>query len=92
MSLSHGIGLLRTSKLQHHFMPGLILERARVPVAPFFPGGQIENSLIVPAWHTEYFSHSNFYFLEKNFFFRNLNFISFGEKNYFRHLNFHTYI
>jgi hypothetical protein len=40
-----------------------------VPVAPFFPGGHTENLLTVHAWHTDYFSHSNFYFLEKKCFF-----------------------
>jgi hypothetical protein len=63
-----------------HSESGLILERARVPVAPFFPGGHTENLLTVPAWHTEYFSHSNIYFLEKKLFFCHLNFNSFGGK------------
>jgi hypothetical protein len=42
--------------------PGLILERASMPVAPFFPGGHTENLLTVPARHTDYASHSNFHF------------------------------
>jgi hypothetical protein len=54
-------------------MAGLILERAPVPVAPFFPGGHTENLLTVPAWHTDCFSHSNFHFLEKKSFFHHLN-------------------
>jgi hypothetical protein len=48
--------------------PDLILERASVPVAPFFPSGHTENVLTVPAWHTDYFSHLNFHFLEKKLF------------------------
>jgi hypothetical protein len=48
---------------------GLNLERARVPMTPIFPGGHTENLLTVPAWHTDYFSHSNFHFLEKKLFF-----------------------
>jgi hypothetical protein len=48
---------------------GLILERARVPVTPFFSDGHTENLLTVPTWHTEYFSHSNFYFSHSNFYF-----------------------
>ena len=47
----------------------MILERASMPVAPFFPGGHTENLLTVPAWHTDYFSHSNFLILEKKLFF-----------------------
>jgi hypothetical protein len=72
--------------------PGLILERARVPLTHFFPGGHTENSLTVPAWHTDYFSHSNFCFLEKKHFYRHLNSNSLRGKNYFRHLNFYIYI
>jgi hypothetical protein len=53
----------------HDPISGLILDRARVPVTPFFPGGYTKNLLIVPAWHTDYFSHSNFHFLEKKTFF-----------------------
>jgi hypothetical protein len=62
---------------------GLILGRARVPVAPFFPGGHTENLLTVPAWHTDYFSHKNCHFLEKKCFLRHLNSICLGGKNYF---------
>jgi hypothetical protein len=53
------------------YHPGLILERARVPVAHFFPWGHITNCCTVLTWHTkisDYFCHSNFHFLEKTYF------------------------
>ena len=33
----------------------MILERARMPVAHFFPGGHTTKFQTVPAWHTDYF-------------------------------------
>jgi hypothetical protein len=48
--------------------PGLILERAPVPVAHFSPWGHAEKFHTVPTWHTKdsaYFCHSKFYSFEK---------------------------
>jgi hypothetical protein len=46
---------------------GLILERAHMPMTPFFLPGTLKNVLTVPAWYTDYFSHSNFQLLQKKY-------------------------
>jgi hypothetical protein len=49
----------------------LILERACMPMAHFFPWGHTKNGCTVPPWHTknsDYFCHSNLHSLEKTYF------------------------
>jgi hypothetical protein len=69
---------------------GLILERARMPMKPFFAGGHTENLLTVPTWYTDYFSHSTFSLFREIFFSSSFEYKLVG-KNYFHHLNFHMY-
>jgi hypothetical protein len=64
----------------------LILGRASKPATHFLPGGHTNNLFTVLSWHTDYFGHSNFYFLEKIILF--VIFHALGEKKSFRHLIF----